>query len=352
MQSVRQSLNSADADPHTCRPLRLVQVGFGYIGHRRTLVTTAHRDIELVAIVDVDPQRLAMARDLVGDHVMLGTDHRQVLRLTRPDAVIVSTPNVLHAPMALDALNMGIHVLCEKPLAINAALAARCVAAARRMGCVLKMGTNHRYWRGVVRLVNMVSDGAVGDVERISGEIGHEFPDTRSEWYREPRMSGGGALIDNGPHLLDAVRHILAVCDGDRIRTVSCRTAHERDGLAVEDRATGNLVSARGREVDFVATWSDGPYRMNLDVVGTRGRLSLHGFEELTFESEGENSQHQFTGVPALESWQRDVDAFVTRLRGEHVARRFDENDTGLATAEIVDALYRSDSRNASPVDI
>jgi predicted dehydrogenase len=199
--------------------------------------------------------------------------------------------------------------------------------------------------------VGLVADGAVGDVQRITGEIGHEFPDARSEWYREPRISGGGALIDNGPHLLDAVRHILAACDGDRVRTVRCQTTQERDGLAVEDRATGNLVSAHGREIDFLATWTDGPYRMNLDVVGTHGRLSLHGFEELTFEGDGEISQHRFTGVPALESWQRDVDAFVTRLRSEH-AGRFDENGTGLATAEIVDALYRSNSRNASPVDI
>jgi len=352
MPPIRQGVNAADVDPHRHPPLRLAQVGFGYIGHRRTLVTAAHRDIEVVAIVDVDPKRLALARELVGDHVMLGTDYRQVLRLTRPDGAIISTPNVLHAPMTLDALNMGIHVLCEKPLAINAALAARCVAAARRAGCVLKMGTNHRYWRGVVRLVGMVGDGAVGDVQRISGEIGHEFPDARSEWYREPEISGGGALIDNGPHLLDAVRHILAVCDGDRIRTVRCRTTRERDGLAVEDRATGNLVSARGREVDFVATWTDGPYRMNVDVVGTRGRLSLRGFEKLTFEGEGETSEHRFTGVPVLESWQRDVDAFVARLRGAQAIRRFDENGTGLATAELVDALYRSSSCNASPVEI
>jgi predicted dehydrogenase len=214
------------------------------------------------------------------------------------------------------------------------------------------MGTNHRYWRGVVRLVEMVRAGAVGDVQSIRGEIGHKFPDARSEWYREPQISGGGVLIDNGPHLFDAFRHILAACDGDRIRTVRCRTTHERDGLAVEDRASGSLVTERDREIDFLATWTDGPYRMNLEVVGRRGRLALHGFEELTLENVGESTQHGFADVPALESWQRDVDAFVTRLRSEHAKCRFDENGTGLAAAEIVDALYRSSSRNASPMEI
>ena len=142
-------------EPH--RKIRLVQIGFGHIGLRRTFLTSSHPGIEVVGVADVKRERLDLARDVLGDGCSFGTDYTQLLQSVRPEAAIISTPNFLHAPIALNTLDFGVHVLCEKPLAIHPVMAEQCVAMARRKNLKLKVGSNHRFWRGVREILSIVS---------------------------------------------------------------------------------------------------------------------------------------------------------------------------------------------------
>jgi predicted dehydrogenase len=330
------------------RKIRLVQIGFGNIGMRRTRITKEHRAIELAGVVDIDRDRLNLAREIVGESCLLGVDYLDVLRRARADAAIISTPNYLHAPMTIACLDLGAHVLCEKPLAVNAALAARCVDRAGRLGLRLKVGSNHRYFRGVREALARVRAGAIGPLTRISGEIGHLLPNVASEWYREKEHSGGGAMIDHGPHLIDAVGQILRVSDGDHIARVRGATSRESLHLEVEDRATGTLVTARGKTIDIATTWSDGAYRMKLEILGEQGRIVVDGFEPLLIERREGVERLDLSHTPPGESWEMDVEDFVDAILFGH--EPYASGVDGMRSVRVIDALYESARRESAEV--
>lgn len=330
------------------RPLRLVQIGFGHIGMRRVHTVLRNPRVALVGVVDVKPERLTLARDIAGDGCLYLRDYRDALARLRPDAAIVSTPNYLHGTITRDVLSTGVHVLCEKPLASTVAQAEQCVALARARGKVLKVGSNHRFWRGVGSLLKRLEEGAVGAVTGVRAEIGYRMPDFHSEWYREADRSGGGTLIDNSPHALSVIEEILRVAGDDAIARVRCRTSHEALGLAVEDCAVGSMVTRRGVPVHLRSTWGDGAYRMNLEVVGTRGRLFLDGFDRLEVESADGREEQSFREVPAGESWDLDVQSFVDAIVLR--VRPVGTGAEGLQNLRVIAALYESAARGHEEV--
>ena len=330
--------------------LRLVQIGFGNIGMRRTRITNAHPGIELVGIVDVKPDCLTLAREVTGDRCVVGTDYVKVIQMTRPHAVIISTPNYLHAPMTMTCLELGVHVLCEKPLAISVMMASRCVDYAHKKKLKLKVGANHRFWRGVRQIIETIEQGTIGTVERVEGEIGYLLPDIRSEWYREKEHSGGGTIIDNCPHLIDVISQILSTSGGDRIQRVRCTTTRDDLGYEVEDRASGVMLSRHGRTVTLKSTWSDGDYRMNLEIQGSKGRLKLSGFERLTVETEHGNEELDFSEAPPLESWGMDVQTFVDAILLDRMP--LGTGVEGLNSVRVIDALYQSAALDAEEVTL
>ena len=332
------------------RKIRLVQIGFGHIGMRRTLLTRDHPGIDVVGVCDIKRERLNLAREVLGEDCAQDTSYLRLLATVRPDAAIISTPNALHGPMTLNTLRSGVHTLCEKPLTTNTVQGEQAVALASSMGLVLKVGSNHRFWRGVREILARIEAGGIGEVMGIDGEIGYRLPDVRSEWYREREVSGGGTIIDNTPHLLDVVNQILRVSDGDQIRSVRCATTHDALGLEVEDRAEGLLTSDKGRSISLVSTWSEGEYRMNVDVQGTRGRISIAGFDHLTLETRDRTQEWNFSDVPAAESWEMDIQAFVDGIRF-HVPLR-GSGEEGLRCVRIIEALYRSSRRMAEEVTL
>lgn len=323
------------------RKIRLVQIGFGHIGKRRTCLTQPHPQIDVVGVVDIKRERLNIAREIVGERCVLETDYLRVLQYVRPDAVIISTPNAFHAPMTFDSLAAGAHVLCEKPLATSSIAVKRCAALANRKGLRLKVGSNHRFWRGVREILSGIEQGVIGEVKAINGEVGYLLPDDRSDWYREKKYSGGGTLIDNSPHLIDVFNQILQVSGGDSISRVRCSTERESLGFEVEDQADGELFTRLGRRITLSSTWANGDYRMNLSIQGTRGSFSLTGFNELTIENkDGDSVTKTFDDVPPMESWEMDIQAFVDAiLLGGPV--RGSAAD-GLKCVRIIEALYDS----------
>jgi predicted dehydrogenase len=124
------------------------------------------------------------------------------------DALIVCTPNYLHAPQSIAALEAGVHVLVEKPMAMNAAEAEAMLAASRKSGAVLMVGHVWRFDPEVRWLREQVATGRLGKIVRTKGYCVHvnEGP---AGWFTQRKFAGGGAAADMGIHALDTVRFLL-----------------------------------------------------------------------------------------------------------------------------------------------
>lgn len=160
-----------------------------------------------VAVVEVDPARLAVATtDFPG--IETYSSVTEMLKKSEVNLIVLITPHNTHAPLALECLKAGRHVVCEKPLAITTAEVDRMIATARKSGVVLSTYHN-RHWDGRARLaVDLVKKKKlIGDVYRIECHMGgHGRP---GDWWRTSRSISGGILYDWGVHLLEYSLQLL-----------------------------------------------------------------------------------------------------------------------------------------------
>jgi len=183
-------------------------VGVGSIGAQRAAAATVARGCRLVAVVDRDG---STAQAVAARHAAaVASSLRAGLEMPGVDAVVIATPHSDHAGSVRMALAEGKSVLCEKPLAIDAADARALAEQADAARVRLATGFNHRFYPPVRDALRLVSDWAIGRVEGVRAVIGHKAPaDFLSGWHADVARSGGGSLMDNGPHACDLIRRFL-----------------------------------------------------------------------------------------------------------------------------------------------
>ena len=188
----------------TLNPLRAAIAGVGAIATWAHLpALKRHPDVELVALAELNPVRAQATAQRFGVPATY-TDYATMLREEQPDIVYVCTPNAFHAPMSIAALEAGAHVLCEKPMALSVADAQAMVDAQRRTGKVLAVGLHHRFLNETVTLKRVIDTGTLGRVyyAKSSWLRRRGIPGFGS-WFTNRDLSGGGALMDIGVHMLD-----------------------------------------------------------------------------------------------------------------------------------------------------
>lgn len=173
-------------------------IGFGGMGSHHYHKLLKEQEIVCTGVWDIKPERRQYAADL-GLHVY--TSLEDLLADDSIEIVLVSTPNDCHHPIALQALAAGKHVICEKPVTLNAALLTEMLEAADKAGKLLTVHQNRRWDRGYVILQQVMGEGTLGEVYRIESRVhgAHGIP---GDWRQDPRQ-GGGMIYDWGVHLLD-----------------------------------------------------------------------------------------------------------------------------------------------------
>jgi scyllo-inositol 2-dehydrogenase (NADP+) len=187
------------------RPLRVAEIGLGWVAMHRHLPTmAAHGGFEVVGLIDRHPgmaERVADARGVRRSHQ--GADLSAVEWLDEIDAVVVATPPMTHHRIVRDALNMGKHVLTEKPFTITVAEGEELVALARERQRILGIVHNFQFARSMLQLQRDVRSGALG---AIRGVVARQYgnPARRlPRWYENLPM---GLFFDESPHLLYLLR--------------------------------------------------------------------------------------------------------------------------------------------------
>ena len=347
---------------------RVVLVGAGRVVERVHLpILQAIPGVEVVAVHDPDGARaaaVARAHDIPRVCASL-----EQLLATPADIALVACPNAFHAHAAGAALAAGLHVLLEKPMATGAPEARALAEAARRSGRELMVAFPSRFRPEVAALKQSLEAGELGDLRSVRcGWLRRQGVPGAGTWFTERRLSGGGALIDLGSHLIDLVlwlagpRPLLSA--SSRLERLEAGSADaswyapgaERSGgpIDVEAGAAGFLVFEGPLNVFVEASWSrpgaeDNTY---VHVFGSRGAaridtlfgLSPHGARPelpLRLFIDGRATPGQVVGPrdvlqPYRSQWEFFLDALAS---GRGLRAVLEESVAGV---EVIEALYEA----------
>lgn len=208
------------------------------------------------------------------------SSYERMLEEAGLDGVCIVTPNVLHAPVAEAAMRRGIHVICEKPLAMNAEEAARMAAAAERSGVVHSVNFTYREHPAIQRMKAMVTDGFIGEIQSGYFEYSGEYGITQPPGWRGYASKGGigGVLADLGSHIIDLAQYVL----GSDISEV-CGEARFAHADRFEDTAADSVTFlarfAGGVRGTIHTSWLEHQgghgQTIRLELTGVKGKLRL-----------------------------------------------------------------------------
>ncbi len=237
--------------------LRIGVIGCGSIAKYRHLPEyAANKAVEIVAVCDIVEERVNEIAKVY--QAKAYTDYKELLASEQLDAISVCLPNYLHAPVSIEALNNGLHVLCEKPMATSQEEADAMIEAAKNNGKKLMIGHNQRFVRSHQLAKQLIESGAIGKIYSFRTAFGHPGPegwsvDGRESWFFEKEKAYIGAMGDLGVHKTDLVRYLL----GEEITEVGAFIETSAKGNTdVDDNAVCALKTESGIIGTLAASWS------------------------------------------------------------------------------------------------
>ncbi len=334
--------------------LRFGLVGAGSIGQIRIQALKDVESCELVAIADVDKERAKAVSPSASTEIF--TDYQQMLASENVDAVIVSTPPQLHEEIAIAALEAGKQVLCEKPLANTVEACRRMVEASKRTGRVLATGFNHRYFPAVQFVKQTLDNGEIGELDHIRAFAGHTgLSEFKASWMYDKKIMGGGALMDNGIHLIDLTRYLLGEVE-EVFGFATCDVWKLNDS---EDNGFALMRSPEGKKAVLHASWTEWKgYRFHIEAYGNKGMARAYYAPMMSMaiylDRPGGRARRKYNFYPLnilkekLYGWQtttgralqEEFRDFVGLCAGRKgiIADGF----SGFRAVEIANAVYRS----------
>lgn len=361
------SRQTSDLQEPGSKELRVGVVGIGWAGQQHLM---AYNDLDGVRIVALAGMEQDLRDSLQAEYSIPNAfaDWKDMLEHGGLDAISVAVPTFLHAPIAIAALERGIHVLSEKPIARNAVEGQAMVDAARKAGRVLDVAFNHRRRGDIKALKGVIDDGGLGRPYYAKASwLRRSGIPTLGSWFTNPELAGGGPLADIGVHALDYALHLLGE---PKVVAVSAATHSElgpqgRGGgsrysaqatshaFEVEDFASAFLRLEGGGTLVIEASWAT--YRetddlLDFTVYGTDGGAELRvqgapfppvGQLRVFTDKEGESADYV---PPVLPGRAHDavVEDFITAVRGGEQAWGEHDGSLALYRAQIIDACYLS----------
>lgn len=310
-------------------------------------------------VVDIKPDAAKALGERYGVPNII-TDYREILDDKEVEAVSICTPNDTHAPIAIDLLNAGKNVLCEKPAAINADLVQKMKEAADRNGKILNIGVVNRFNTAVNHIKNMIEAGELGKIYHIYCSFRqHRSIPGLGGWFTNKAVSGGGVLIDWGVHFLDLIFYCI---DPQKILSVSSNTYSELakepkeytfvnmwagppdyEGVYdVEEFVTG-LIRTDGPTISFNGAWAQniGEPAMFIEFLGDKGGIKLQYGGNFTFYTAKDGILYETKpSFSTKDMFYEEIDNFLE----SSIANRKDRAnvDNIIITAKTMDAIYES----------
>ena len=349
------------------RRLRAGVVGFGWAGQQHMDAYAAHPDVDLVAIAGLEDGPRAVLGETYGlAQEGLFRGYQEMIDSAGLDVISIATPTALHAPVAVAALQAGVHVMSEKPLAESVERAAAMVAAAKANDRVLDVSFNHRRRGDVKMLKQVIDDGLLGEIYYAkAGWLRRSGIPGLGTWFTQKSLAGGGPLMDIGVHMLDMALHLMGEPAAQAVSAATyaefgprgrggsstAKVGARADGpgaYEVEDLSTAFVRLEGGATLLLEASWASYIERDQLYVVlyGSEGGAILGSPEawnlpSLTVLTELKGFPAELS--PALPEDGHHAEAvgdFLAKVQGGSYADHHGEHL--LTRSTIVEAAYRS----------
>jgi predicted dehydrogenase len=323
------------------KPFGVGIVGCGLIGQKRAKAL-GHGN-QLVACADLDVERAESLARKNGAKVF--RDWRELVWASAVDVVIVATLHDSLAEITRTAAEAGKHVLVEKPAARNAAELGPVMEAAAKHGVKVHVGFNHRYHRSLRKAKEIVNSGVLGELMFVRARYGHGARlGYDKEWRANPALSGGGELIDQGPHLIDLSRWFL----GEITEVQGFAHTYFWD-MPVDDNGFMLLKTAKKQAAFLHASCTEWKNLFSMEIYGKLGKLDLsglggsYGVEKITWYR-----MLPEIGPPETTSWEYPMgdDSWAVEMAEFFEDIRVDrEPSAGLSDAQaalrVIESIYR-----------
>ncbi|MDQ6694664.1 MAG: Gfo/Idh/MocA family oxidoreductase [Chloroflexota bacterium] len=260
------------------------------------------------------------------------------------DGIVIATPSALHAEQAMTALGNGSSVFCQKPLARSAEETRRVVDAARQADRLLAVDLSYRFIAGMGLIRDLITTGELGEVY-AANLVFHNAYGPDKAWFYDPKLSGGGCVIDLGIHLVDLALWALGFPE---VTAATSRLYADGKPLAgrdmVEDYAVGSIDLASGTTVQLACSWKLQAGRdavIEASFYGTNGGASLRNvggsFYDFTAERYRGTSRELLAGPPEEWGGKAAVDWARRLSQGE---RYNSEVEHLVSVATALDMVY------------
>lgn len=244
-------------------------IGCGGIANGKHMPSLSKlNDVEMVAFCDLIEEKADLAKARYGTpDAKVYTDYQELLKDVEIDVIHVCTPNRSHAPISIDSLHAGKHVMCEKPMAKTAEDARKMVEAAKETGKKLTVGYQHRHKPEAIYLKEVIERGDLGDIYFAKAFAIRRRGTPNWGVFLNEYEQGGGPLIDIGTHSLDVTLYLMnnyepRMVVGTKYKKVNnadCGNpwgGWDKEQHTMEDSAFGFIVMKNGATIMLESSWA------------------------------------------------------------------------------------------------
>jgi predicted dehydrogenase len=260
--------------------IKLGIIGMGRMGITHYSIINTHSAVEIVSVADTSKMTLDILKKYV-PMIQIFKDYRELIEISKPDAIIVCTPPNLHYEVCDYACRHDIHVFVEKPFTANVLQAEELKVKFEGKNLINQVGYVNRFNDMFITVKEYIKGGLIGDIIRFRSEM---FTCTvtkkeESESWRSYRENGGGAVYEIASHAIDLVDYIIG--KPDKITGTSMNRIYSKH---VEDIVSSTFSYKNGTVGTLYVNWCDTSYRKpanKLELFGTKGKIlaDQHGLK-------------------------------------------------------------------------
>eukprot|EP01118_Nematostelium_gracile_P011168 TRINITY_DN3929_c0_g2_i1.p4 TRINITY_DN3929_c0_g2~~TRINITY_DN3929_c0_g2_i1.p4 ORF type:complete len:337 (-),score=59.83 TRINITY_DN3929_c0_g2_i1:778-1788(-) len=256
---------------------RLGFIGVGWIGRNR-LQAVAEQQIGDIRVIS-DPNADYAEESLQYAKGAKVVDSLSELIEDDVDGVIIATPSALHASQSIDALAAGKAVFCQKPLGRDAAEVKAVIEKAHEKDVLLSVDFSYRFTNGIVALKSVLDSGELGDIYGVNLVFHNAYGPDKS-WYFDPKLAGGGCVMDLGVHLVDLLVWLFNNPDVSDVNSQLFAKGKKIEDIVeqVEDYAVAQLLLNNSIAVQMACSWNlpaGVDAVIEVSIYGTNGGVSF-----------------------------------------------------------------------------